>query len=215
MIGKRIAARAENPAEAGALSLDLGRRCTRGRIHRTDDHTRVDPQRSPVRIRPISLPRNLECTMKRFVLAAATTAITALMLAAPASAQPKDQTLHVYKTPWCGCCTAWAEHMSGLGYEVEITELEDLAPVREQSGVPDAVKGCHSAAIAGYAIEGHVPPGAIAKLVEERPDVRGIAVPGMPMGSVGMGSDPNARYDVLSFGADGEVDADPFYQAGR
>lgn len=130
----------------------------------------------------------------------------------PARAEPTDKTLYVYKTPWCGCCTQWAEAMEQAGYTVEITELEDLSLVRRQAGVPDAVQACHTGAIGGYVIEGHVPPEAVAKLLEERPDVRGIAVPGMPMGSVGMGSDPQARYDVLTFGAEPSA---VFFEAGR
>ena len=150
-------------------------------------------------------------------IALAATLMLPAMAALPrtAHAEPQDHTMHVYKTPWCGCCTDWAEHMGRLGYKLEITELEDLAPVRKQAGVPDAVQGCHTAAVGGYVIEGHVPPEAIAKLLEERPSIRGIAVPGMPMGSVGMGDDPSARYDVVTFGANTVEGCSVFYQAGR
>ncbi|WMS44394.1 DUF411 domain-containing protein [Acuticoccus sp. MNP-M23] len=137
------------------------------------------------------------------------------IIATSAKAEPQDHTMYVYKTPWCGCCTDWAEHMEGLGYKLEITELEDLAPVRRQAGIPDEVQGCHSAAIAGYALEGHVPPEAIAKLLEEKPDIRGIAVPGMPQGSIGMGNNPRAKYNVHTFGAGTTEGSTVFYQAGR
>lgn len=147
------------------------------------------------------------------VSGAAMTAIAAF--AGGAQADPQDHTMYVYKTPWCGCCTAWADHMKGLGYTLEITELEDLAPVRRQGGIPDEVQGCHSAAIAGYALEGHVPPEAIAKLIEERPKIRGIAVPGMPQGSIGMGNNPRAKYNVYTFGAGTSEGSTIFYQAGR
>lgn len=140
---------------------------------------------------------------------------TLAVLSTPASADPRNHTLYVYKTPWCGCCTAWADHMKGLGYQLEVTEVEDLAPVRRQAGIPDDVQGCHSAAIAGYAIEGHVPPEAIAKLIEERPEIRGIAVPGMPQGSIGMGNDPRARYNVYTFGPGTTEASAVFYQAGQ
>jgi len=121
-------------------------------------------------------------------------------------------TLHVYKTPWCGCCAAWAHRMREAGFDVAITERADLAPVRRQAGVPNALKGCHTAAIDGYVLEGHVPVPAIRKLLAERPPVRGIAVPGMPAGSPGMGDDPNARYDVFSFGNGASA---VFHSAGR
>lgn len=136
--------------------------------------------------------------------------------AVPAVAEePGDHTMHVYKTPWCGCCTAWTEYMQGLGYKVEVTELEDLALLRRQAAVPDEVQGCHVAAVDGYLLEGHVPPQAIGKLLEERPDIHGIAVPGMPQGSIGMGNDPHARYDVVTFGANSTANSTVFYRAGR
>ena len=147
------------------------------------------------------------------ILAGAMTTLAAL--STPVSADPQDHTMYVYKTPWCGCCTAWADHMKGLGYQLEVTELEDLAPVRRQAGIPDDVQGCHSAAIAGYAIEGHVPPEAIAKLIEERPEIRGIAVPGMPRGSIGMGNNPRAKYNVYTFDTGTTEDSTVFFEAGQ
>ena len=117
----------------------------------------------------------------------------------PASAQ----TITVYKTPWCGCCTAWIKHLQRDGLEVRVIEREDLAPVREQLGVPLELSSCHTALVDGYAIEGHVPAAEIRKLLEIRPRATGLSVPGMPMGSPGMET-PNAphAYDVILF--DGE-----------
>ena len=138
----------------------------------------------------------------------------AAVVPSAALADPSAHAIHVYKTPWCGCCGAWADHMKGLGYAVETTELEDLSQLRRQAGVPDEVRGCHTAVVEGYVLEGHVPPEAITKLLDERPRVRGIAVPGMPEESIGMGNDPQARYDVFAFGgAAGEGDV--FHRAGR
>ncbi len=152
--------------------------------------------------------------MSRAILfAGALLAIAAIETTPVRADDPSAHTMHVYKTPWCGCCTAWADHMKQLGYKVEVTELEDLAQLRRQAGVPAAVQGCHSAAIEGYVLEGHVPPEAIARLLDEKPDVRGIAVPGMPQGSVGMGNDPAAQYDVVTFG-DGK-EGTVFYRAGQ
>jgi hypothetical protein len=133
-------------------------------------------------------------------------------LAGTARADDAPGTLHVFKTPWCGCCAALADRMRQAGFSVAVTELEELDPVRRQAGVPDAMQGCHTAAIDGYVVEGHVPAPAIRRLLAERPSVRGIAVPGMPAGSPGMGDDPNARYDVLTFG---EGASTVFYRAGR
>lgn len=122
-------------------------------------------------------------------------------------------TMHVTKSPTCGCCEAWVTLAREQGYEVETTDTIDYVGPKQDAGVPDDLWACHTATIDGYVVEGHVPFAAIAKLLEERPEITGIAVPGMPGGSPGMGNDPTARYDVLAFGGDageGEV----FYRAG-
>ena len=144
-------------------------------------------------------------------------ALFATVVAGPpaAAADPSAHTMHVYKTPWCGCCTAWADRMKALGYTIRMNELDDLAALRQQAAVPAGVEGCHLAVIEGYVLEGHVPPEAIARLIDERPKVHGIAVPGMPRGSVGMGDDPRAAYDVVTFGAGTTEGSRVFYRAGR
>lgn len=143
--------------------------------------------------------------------------LTPLAVLADSGAARADEApvIHVFKTPWCGCCAAWAERMNEAGFETRITELEDLAPVRRQAGTPAGMEGCHLAAVDGYVLEGHVPAEAIDKLLAERPAIHGIAVPGMPAGSPGMGDDPNARYDVLTFGAGTAADSRVFYEAGK
>ena len=122
--------------------------------------------------------------------------------------------MHVTKSPTCGCCGAWVSLAEEEGFEVEVTDTVDVATAKLEGDVPGDMWACHTATIDGYVVEGHVPLGALRKLLSERPDVRGIAVPGMPYGSPGMGDDPSARYDVFAFGGkagDGEV----FYRAGE
>jgi hypothetical protein len=122
-------------------------------------------------------------------------------------------TMHVTKSPTCGCCGAWVALAREEGYDVEVTDTDDVSVAKMDADVPGTLWACHTAMIDGYVVEGHVPFTAIAKLLEERPDIAGIAVPGMPSGSPGMGNNPTTRYDVIAFGgiaADGEV----FYQAG-
>jgi len=103
-----------------------------------------------------------------------------------ACGQAAAATVDVVKTPWCGCCSGWIEHLRNEGFEVRVTETEDLAPVRARLGVPDALRSCHSASVGGYAIEGHVPAADIKRLLKEKPKGAGLAVPGMPIGSPGM-----------------------------
>lgn len=110
----------------------------------------------------------------------------------------------VTKDPTCGCCEKWVAHMRKAGFTVTVTE-GPVNPVKARLGVPRDLASCHTAQVDGYAIEGHVPAGAIKRLLAERPSGVGLAVPGMPSGSPGMevdGMEP-ATYDVLLFGPEG------------
>ena len=129
-------------------------------------------------------------------------------LAAPQLRAQDAPAMAVAKSPTCGGCSAWVAIAEGLGYEVEATDVADMAAVKAEAGMPEALRACHTARIEGYVVEGHVPFEAVEKLLAERPDVAGIAVPGMPMGSPGMGDDPAAVYDVIAWGGEaggGEV----------
>ena len=113
-------------------------------------------------------------------------------------------TIHVMKTPWCGCCTLWVDHLRAAGFEVRVTEAEDLTPTARRLGVPDALRSCHTATIEGYAIEGHVPAADIRRLLAERPAAAGLAVPGMPAGSPGMDQGGQRQpYATILFTRDG------------
>ena len=121
--------------------------------------------------------------------------------------RPADATtIQVYKTPTCGCCTKWIDHLRDAGFEVEATDLPDLSRLKAENGVAHGLSSCHTALIEGYVLEGHVPASDIERLLAERPAITGLAVPGMPMGSPGMEHpDPSRHeaYDVLAFGPDG------------
>ena len=137
----------------------------------------------------------------------------ALAFATPVAAEVAH-TLHVTKTPTCGCCAAWVDLAREEGFEVEVTETRDYVGMKHAADVPANLWSCHTAEVAGYTVEGHVPFDAIRKLLDERPRIEGISVPGMPAGSPGMGTDPEARFDVIAFGGaagEGEV----FFRAGR
>lgn len=126
--------------------------------------------------------------------------------ATPAVATPAaagEPTLVVYKTPSCGCCRGWVKAMESSGFKVEVHDLDDLAATKHAAGVPDELQACHTARIGGYVVEGHVPAEDIRRLLAERPDIAGIAAPGMPMGSPGMEGAYKDRYDVITFGGNG------------
>ena len=111
----------------------------------------------------------------------------------------KPIAIKVYKTPQCGCCKAWMQHLSKNGFQVETVDLPDLAMVKQKYGVKPALEACHTALVNGYVVEGHVPADVIKRLLRERPAVVGLSVPGMPAGSPGMEGAMKERYDVLTF----------------
>jgi hypothetical protein len=141
------------------------------------------------------------CTRRGFVAGLAGIAIAAPLRAA--EGLPK---VVVTKDPTCGCCSGWVDHLKQAGFPVEVIETSDINRVKVRLGVPQALAACHTGEVAGYVIEGHVPAGAIKRLLAEKPKATRLAVPGMPIGSPGMeveGAAPQA-YEVTLFGPGGQ-----------
>lgn len=133
---------------------------------------------------------------------AATLLPLAAGIARPALANPPR--LEVLKSPYCGCCGAWVEHMVANGFEAVVSNIEDLTPIKDRHGVPAELRSCHTALIDGYVIEGHVPAAEVRRLLAERPAATGLAVPGMPLGSPGMEmGETRDPYAVILFGPAG------------
>jgi hypothetical protein len=131
-------------------------------------------------------------------------ALLFVLAGAPALAGEARE-ITVYKSPSCGCCGKWVEHLEANGFRVEVHDVADMHPIKQEYAVPDVLASCHTASIDGYVIEGHVPAADIARLLKERPPVRGLSVPGMKSGTPGMeGPDPE-RYQVLSFDDEGHT----------
>ncbi|MBK8907858.1 MAG: DUF411 domain-containing protein [Rhodospirillales bacterium] len=144
----------------------------------------------------------------RVLLAAVVAApLAAFDLTSPASADQhgasagsvEQPAVTVYKSPYCGCCEGWIEHMKARGYAVSSHDMLDLQSVKTSARVPAELESCHTAVVGGYALEGHVPADAVDRLLRERPDVAGLAVPGMPVGSPGMEGPNPETYDVMTF----------------
>lgn len=115
-------------------------------------------------------------------------------------------TIKVHRDPNCGCCGAWVDHLRAAGFTAEVIETPAINRVKSELGVPQSLASCHTAEIDGYVVEGHVPAAAIRRLLAERPEGKGLAVPGMPIGSPGMeveGSQPET-YSVILFGPSGQ-----------
>lgn len=130
-------------------------------------------------------------------------AILTATAAIPATSAFAIDSMTVYKDPDCGCCSLWADAYRSAGYRVEIVEQRDLTAIKKKLGVPLDIQGCHTAVYRGRFLEGHVPLEA-ARMLESRSDLAGLVVPGMPAGSLGMGDDPSASYDVIGIGTDGK-----------
>lgn len=110
----------------------------------------------------------------------------------------------VYKSPTCLCCGKWIDYLRANGFTVEVHDQDDLTSIKRGSGVPEALESCHTAQVGGYAIEGHVPVGAIRRMLRERPAIAGLAVPGMVAGTPGMEiGNQHPPYEVKSFTRDG------------
>ncbi len=120
------------------------------------------------------------------------------------AANPVRQVV-VYKSPTCGCCNKWISHLQKNGFKVETQNVKDVVPYKKRHGVTPQLASCHTAIIDGYVIEGHVPASDIKRLLRERPKVKGLAVPGMPIGTPGMeqGSYKD-KYNVISFDKNGQ-----------
>ena len=134
--------------------------------------------------------------MKRWAILVAAFALIGSLVQAGAGELPR---MTMWKSPWCGCCAAWAEHMKNAGFQVEIKEVEELDRIKRAAGIPEALQSCHTAKVGGYTIEGHVPAADVKRMLSTQPDIDGLAVGGMPSGSPGMENGQHDPYDVVTF----------------
>lgn len=127
--------------------------------------------------------------------------LTGLIIRLDPLADQAGEQIVVYKSPDCGCCDKWIQHLRDAGFQVTFVKKDEINAVKTLLGVPADMQSCHTALVGGYVVEGHVPAADIKRLLAERPDVAGIAVPGMPMGSPGMEmpGHQGVGYQVLAF----------------
>jgi len=141
--------------------------------------------------------------MSAVVFAAATAVVVAQQK--PVSSRTA---IVVYKTPTCGCCSMWVEHMRQNGFQPEVHDVSaaQVRAVSKAAGLSDEGSSCHTAKVGNYVVEGHVPAADVHRLLKEKPAIAGIAAPGMPIGSPGMEMGGRTeRYDVVSFTKDGKT----------
>ena len=119
----------------------------------------------------------------------------------------------VYRTPTCGCCGGWIEHMKQEGFQVTDIKTTEIEKIKQQYNLPAGLESCHTSIADGYVIEGHIPALEVKRLLTEKPDVAGIAVPGMPLGTPGMeAGDIKEPFQVLAFNQKGEIQVFQEYQ---
>lgn len=134
-------------------------------------------------------------------LAAALAPASSVLSALP---MPESTLIAVVRSPDCGCCGAWIDHLRDAGFTVEETLSDDVDAFKDQHAVPQPLRSCHTALVDGYVLEGHVPADAIRTLLDQKPDAVGLAVPGMPIGSPGMEmGDQTEPFDVILWNASG------------
>lgn len=115
------------------------------------------------------------------------------------------QEVTVYKSPTCGCCSKWVDHLKDSGFVVKAHNRNDMPTIKADMGIQRHQQSCHTAVVDGYVIEGHVPSADIRRLLTEKPDIHGLTVPGMPMGSPGMEGMRKDKYDVLAIDKQGDT----------
>ena len=146
----------------------------------------------------------MKLSRRSFIKAAALGATVLVTHRVIPTATAAGRVLEVFKSPYCGCCGAWVDHMRGAGFDARVTDVEDLDPIKARYNVAPDLQSCHTALVDGYVIEGHVPAREVMRLLDERPVATGLAVPGMPVGSPGMEQggrqDP---YEVVLFSESG------------
>ena len=132
--------------------------------------------------------------------------ILSLMLITSSIFAMEGKTMTVYKSPYCGCCTKWIDIMKSEGFKVNSIETNEVNNIKQKAGLQAGQTSCHTAFVDGYVVEGHVNYSAIKKMLEEKPNIIGITVPGMPIGSPGMEQgNIKQAYNILYVNKDGST----------
>ena len=141
--------------------------------------------------------RMLAIVLALVVGAFATSGVTTSALAGD------NNTARIYKSRYCGCCEGYTAYLRQNGFEVEVTNSEEMGEIKRLAGVPEPMESCHTMLIGNYVVEGHVPLRAITKLLREKPAIRGIALPGMEQGSPGMDGEKTEPFTIYAITDDG------------
>ena len=140
-------------------------------------------------------------------------AILLLCFGSPAAAMASTagEEVVVFRSAYCECCEAWESHIAEAGFVVQDHVADDMDGIKDAMGVPADSASCHTARVSGYVVEGHVPAASIQRMLKDRPEIKGLAAPGMPMGSPGMEvdgmvADPFSVFSIANNGTMVEFD---------
>lgn len=131
--------------------------------------------------------------------------LAALLIGSGAAYADEHKDVTLYKSPLCGCCEGYADYLRQNGFTVTVKPTHDLVTMSREAGIPDDFQGCHLSMIDGYVVSGHVPVNTVRKLLTERPDIKGVTLPGMPLGSPGMSGAQEAPFEILEIPKTGAI----------
>jgi len=144
------------------------------------------------------------------------TILLAFSMASQGEETVSNKEITVYRSPTCGCCGKWIEHVAQNRFIIKDIISNDMSAIKKKYGVPANLASCHTAIVDGYVVEGHVPAADIEKMLETKPNIVGISAPGMPMGSPGMEMGGRADdFDVVSFDKAGHVEVFAKHHGGK
>jgi hypothetical protein len=158
------------------------------------------------KVSAVVLALGLAACAKAPPTSAANSAVSATPTSAALTVDTTLPPIVAFKSPTCGCCELWVEHMRAAGFQVEVKDTQDMGAIKAEAGVPVGQGSCHTAKVGKYYLEGHVPAADVKRLLAEAPDARGLIVPGMVPGSPGMEQGGVTKpYDVLLLAKDGST----------
>ena len=143
--------------------------------------------------------RHLSGHSQKWIIGAASLVLIGVLIWLPKENQAGFPEVTVYKSPTCGCCGKWIDHMREKGFKVTTHNRQDMNQIKQEYGVEYKLRSCHTAVVEDYVLEGHIPAEDIRRLLKEKPAVDGLAVPGMPAGSPGMEGKQEEPYEVVAF----------------
>lgn len=149
----------------------------------------------------------MKMNLKKFLFAAILSAAIILAGCASTKLSPElaGSKVTVFKSATCGCCGVFSKYMENKGYSVDIQTTEEMSQIKQKYDIPAYLQSCHTSVVGNYFVEGHIPSEAIEKLLTEKPDIAGIAMPGMPPGSPGMPGGKQGTWTIHAIHHDGSV----------